>query len=76
RVNGIAVVLRRDVNPLVKEFMKLVTKPKEIRPGLISSIAASYTPEEIREILKESRLEGFRVNTMVMGLVIKGVKAR
>lgn len=35
--------MRRDMNPFVKWFLKLMTKPKEIRPGLISSINASYT---------------------------------
>ncbi len=39
--------LRRDMNPLVKWFMKAVTKPKEIKPYLISSINAAYTIQEI-----------------------------
>jgi ubiquinone/menaquinone biosynthesis C-methylase UbiE len=67
--------LRRDMNPLVKWFMKAVTKPKEIRPGLISSINAAYTLNEIRSILGESNLDGYTVKKAVMGLTITGRKA-
>jgi len=66
--------LRRDMNLLVKWFMRIVTKPKEIRPGLISSINASYTTEEIESILGESNLKGYKVSKVIMGLVIKGAK--
>jgi hypothetical protein len=61
---------------LVKWFMRLVAKPKEIRPGLISSINASYTLEEIESILGESNLKGYKVSKVIMGLVITGEKAR
>lgn len=67
--------LRRDMIPPVKWFMKLVVKPKEIRPGLISSINAAYTFEEIVAILGKSVLKGYRVSKVIMGLVITGEKA-
>jgi len=67
--------LRRDMNLLVQWFMRLATKPKEIRPGLISSINASYTLEEIVTILEESELKGYIVNKDIMGLVVTGEKA-
>jgi len=66
--------LRRDMNAIVKLFMKSVTKPKEIRPGLITSINASYTADEIQSILKESILPNFQVKRGIMGLVITGEK--
>ena len=68
--------LRRDMNPLVKWFMKSVTKPKEIKPGLTSSINASYTVEEIEAILEGSNLKGYQVSKVTMGFVITGEKAR
>lgn len=68
--------LRRDMNPLVKWFMKSVTKPKEIKPGLTSSINASYTVEEIEAILEGSNLKGYQVSKVTMGLIITGEKAR
>ena len=66
--------LRRDMNPLVKWFMRMVTKPKEIRQGLVSSINAAYTREEIEAILGESKLKGYQVRKETMGLVITGEK--
>lgn len=67
--------LRRDMNPLVKWFMKAVTKPKEIRPGLTSSLNAAYTVPELNAILRESRLQGVTAKQNIMGLVITGQKA-
>ncbi len=67
--------LRRDMHPFVKWFMQAVTKPKEIRPGLSSSIAASYLVEEIEAILRNCLSAGFRVEKKAMGLLITGTKA-
>ena len=64
--------LRRDMNPLVKWFMKAVTKPKEIKPGLASSLNAAYTVPELNAILRESRLQGGTTKQNPMGLVITG----
>jgi len=66
--------LRRDMSPIVKLFMKLATKPKEIRPGIVTSINASYIVGEIRSILKESNLTNFQIKRVIMGLVIIGEK--
>jgi len=66
--------LRRDMNPLVKWFMKFMTKPKEIKPGLVSSINASYTVDEAQRILGKAKLRRFQVEKNVMGLVITGEK--
>jgi len=67
--------LRRDMNPLMRWFLTLMTKPKEIRPGLISSINAAYTLEEVQSILGESSLRPYRVSQNLLGLVITGEKA-
>lgn len=67
--------LRRDMNLFVKWFMKAVTKPKEIRPGLISSIRAAYTADELRSVLHDSNLDTYTVNKGAMGLIITGQKA-
>jgi ubiquinone/menaquinone biosynthesis C-methylase UbiE len=66
--------LRRDMNPFIECFMKLVTQPKEIKPGLITSINAAYTPEELAALLRETALKGATVDTSPMGLVITGEK--
>ena len=62
--------LRRDMPAPVKWFMWLVTKPKAIRPGLKTSIAASYTPAEVEALFCESRFEWYRVDRNVMGLQV------
>jgi ubiquinone/menaquinone biosynthesis C-methylase UbiE len=68
--------LRRDMNPIMRWLMWIFTKPKEIRPGLVSSINASYTPEEIRAMLDESDLTQPTVRTVPIGLVVTGIKVR
>lgn len=62
--------LRRDMFAPVKWFMWLVTKPKEIRPGLITSINAAYTPREVKALLAESRFTDFTVSSNPMGLQV------
>ena len=68
--------MRRDMNPLVRQFMKLMVKPKEIRPGFVSSINASYTTDEIRSVLNQSKLKESVVAKTFMGFEITGVKSR
>jgi ubiquinone/menaquinone biosynthesis C-methylase UbiE len=62
--------LRRDVLPPVGWFMWIVTKPKEIRPGLITSINAAYTPTEVEALLTESKFDSFEVSHNLMGLQV------
>jgi hypothetical protein len=59
---------------LVKWFLWISTKPKEIRPGLITSINASYTPSELREIAKATKLSNGCVTGNPIGLQLMGVK--
>jgi len=66
--------LRRDMNVLMKSLMWLMTNPKEIRPGLITSINASYTVAEITDILKQSGLVNFEIKQNTMGFDIAGQK--
>jgi ubiquinone/menaquinone biosynthesis C-methylase UbiE len=66
--------LRRDMNPIMKWLMWLFTKPKEIRPGLMSSINAAYTLKEIKSLLEDSSLKSCEVRQNIIGLVITGEK--
>jgi len=58
----------------MKWLMYAMTRPKEIRPGLISSINASYTIDEIEAMLLKTQLKGYRVAKNLMGIVISGQK--
>lgn len=66
--------LRRDIHPFVKWFMYFITKPKEIRPGLITSMNAAYTVEEIKAVLKQTELKEAIVTKTFMGFEITGDK--
>jgi ubiquinone/menaquinone biosynthesis C-methylase UbiE len=66
--------LRRDMFALVRWFLWINTTPQEIRPGLISSINAAYTPGELRELIKGAKLENCRVSSNLLGVMLVGVK--
>jgi ubiquinone/menaquinone biosynthesis C-methylase UbiE len=66
--------LRRDMFALVRWFLWVNIKPKEIRPGFITSISAAYTPDELRELIKGTRLEGCTVTSNLIGVTLFGVK--
>lgn len=66
--------LRRDIFPIIKSLMLFNTLPDEIRPKLIASINASYVEEEIRAILKRTRLSNSTIEKNSTGFVISGSK--
>jgi ubiquinone/menaquinone biosynthesis C-methylase UbiE len=66
--------LRRDMFALVRWFLWLNTGPKEIRPGLDSSINAAYTPQELRELIQETQLKCCTVSSNPIGLTLFGTK--
>jgi ubiquinone/menaquinone biosynthesis C-methylase UbiE len=73
---GIYVIsdLRRDMIAPIKWFLWITVKPKEMRPGLITSINASYTRSEIEALLARTKLRGWNVNRNLLGIVITGRK--
>ena len=66
--------LRRDINILIKWFLWINTRPKEIRSGLVTSINAAYTPDELRELVKETQLLKCEVSDNLIGIKITGIK--
>lgn len=66
--------MRRDVNPIIKWSIYLSTKPKEIRPGFLTSLNASYTLAEIRNLLNKSAMKNASVSKEFFGLCISGKK--
>lgn len=66
--------MRRDVNPLLKWSIYYSTKPKEIRPGFLTSQNASYTVHEIKNLLDKSLLKNASVTKEFFGLCISGKK--
>jgi len=66
--------LRRDMFFPIRWFLWINTKPKEIRPGLITSINAAYTPDELRKLIKGTKLENCVVSYNPFGLKVVGLK--
>jgi len=66
--------LRRDMPIFMKWFLWLGAEPKEIRPGLISSINAAYTPTELDDLIKKTKLSGCKIAGDLIGLTIAGAK--
>jgi ubiquinone/menaquinone biosynthesis C-methylase UbiE len=66
--------LRRDINILAKWFLWLMCQPKNMRPGLMTSINAAYLATEIETMLAKTRLEGWYVKNEMLGIVITGQK--
>ena len=66
--------VRRDMFALVRWFLWVNTTPQEIRPGLISSINAAYTPGELKELLKGTKLEDCTVSSNLLGVMLVGRK--
>lgn len=65
---------RRDMLLLMRWFLWINATPKEIRPGLISSINAAYTPNELEGLIKGTKLENCTVSSNLLGMMLVGVK--
>lgn len=66
--------LRRDMNPVMKYLMKAMTKPREIRSGLVTSINAAYTKDELSGLVSRTFLMGGEVRNTAPGLELTGQK--
>ena len=65
---------RRDMFLLLRWFLCLNARPKTIRPGLITSINASYTPDELKTLIQETELRSCEVLGTPIGVRITGIK--
>jgi hypothetical protein len=62
------------MNPVIKFLMRLFTKPKEIKPGLESSINASYTVTELGKTIENTSITSFNIKKDFIGLSVTGQK--
>jgi ubiquinone/menaquinone biosynthesis C-methylase UbiE len=65
---------RRDMFPLLKWCLWLIAKPKAIRPGLLTSISAAYTLDEVAALIQGTELSSCQVTGSPIGLKITGIK--
>ncbi len=66
--------LRRDMRAPLRWAMAAMTRGRAMRAGLLSSIAAAYTPTEIRRLATASRLTESAIGGNLIGLSIVGVR--
>jgi ubiquinone/menaquinone biosynthesis C-methylase UbiE len=67
--------LRRDMNFLLKWFLWVNTKPKQIRSGLLTSIKASYKPSELKELISHTNFSNWEVKSNLIGVGVEGIKS-
>jgi len=65
---------RRDMLVLFRWCLWLLAKPRAVRPGLLTSINAAYTPDELRALLLEAGLSSLEVMESRTGLKASGSK--
>ena len=66
--------MRRDMSFPIKAFLWLGTKPAAIRPGLLTSIGAAYTPAELSALLSKTSLKDASLQSDLMGISVSGQK--
>lgn len=66
--------LRRDMNFWMLGFLWLGVRPSAMRPGLLTSVGAAYTPGELRALLDRTHLKSAKVSANAIGLEITGMK--
>lgn len=66
--------LRRDMNPFIRCFMKLYTSSREMKRGLMSSIRAAYTKDELERIMEKTSFSNPVVRKNGVGLTVTGEK--
>ena len=66
--------LRRDVAAWKRWFVWFTTKPKDMRPGLVSSLNAAYTKDEIAAVLAGTKLSAAEIKADFFDLCISGTK--
>jgi hypothetical protein len=55
-------------------IVSYLAEPKEIRPGVLSSINASYTIDEINDLLQLTEINDILVKKKIWGIEITGKK--
>jgi ubiquinone/menaquinone biosynthesis C-methylase UbiE len=66
--------LRRDMIFPMKWFLWFMTRPKEMRWGLTTSLKAAYILPEVESIVARTNLQGWRIRKNILGIVISGQK--
>ncbi|MGB8213448.1 MAG: class I SAM-dependent methyltransferase [Anaerolineales bacterium] len=66
--------LKRDMSVFMYWFLWVSTRPKQIRPGLTTSINAAYTSKELAELIEGTGVAGCKISSDPIGLTLTGTK--
>ncbi len=66
--------MRRDMSVLMRAFLWLSSKPAAIRPGLVTSINAAYTPAELKSLVAQTHLKDGHITNNLIGITVTGRK--
>ncbi|NMC83879.1 MAG: class I SAM-dependent methyltransferase [Anaerolineaceae bacterium] len=66
--------LRRDMSFPLLTLLWLSVRPTSIRPGLLTSISAAYTVEELTALLGKTHLKEAKISANAIDLAIVGAK--
>ena len=66
--------LRRDMFAPVRWFLWLNIEPRDMRPGFTTSVNAAYTPDELKALIRGTKLAGCQVSSNLLGLMLTGMK--
>jgi ubiquinone/menaquinone biosynthesis C-methylase UbiE len=66
--------LRRDMLAPIRWFLWIGTHPREIRPGLTTSINASYTPAELSQLIAGTPLHNCEIVANMIGVGLFAIK--
>jgi ubiquinone/menaquinone biosynthesis C-methylase UbiE len=74
--NGIFCIsdLRRDVSLLTRSFLYFSVQPKEMRPGMLTSLAAAYTVNELEQLMASTAFQEIQIHSDFCGLTVSGIK--
>ena len=67
--------LRRDVSLLTRSFLYYSVQPKEIRQGMLTSLAAAYTVKELEQLMAHTAFQEIKIHRDFCGLTVSGKKA-
>jgi len=66
--------LKRNISFLLLFIMKIMTKNRSMKQGLITSVQAAYIKPEIIELLNKTKINNFEIKENPFGIIITGVK--
>lgn len=66
--------LKRNLNPLILLIMRMLTRGKAMKTGLVSSVRAAYLTDELNRLMERGPFSTFNVSSSPFGLTVTAQK--